>query len=113
MKYLIIFAFLISTSCANQKIIESQPDSVPTQTQKCDDGVSATLKKIQLDGCNWVIELDQEEKLEPQNIRDFLSESDFSSSKEFKVKIQYYETKSASICMVGKTIAITCLEIVP
>lgn len=113
MKYLIILTFLISISCTNQKVIESQPDSVPTQTQKCDDGVSAILKQIQLDGCNWVIELDNGEKLEPQNIKDFLSKSDFGSSKEFKVKIRYYETKSASICMVGKTIAITCLEIVP
>lgn len=113
MKYFIIFALLISASCTNRKIIESKPDPVPDTIQKCDQGVIAILKKIQLDGCNWVIELENGEKLEPQNINEFLSESDFDSSKEFKIKVQYYETKSASICMVGKTIAVTCLEIMP
>ncbi len=112
MKYLIILTFLIFISCTNQKNIEPQADSVLIPTQKCDHGGLAILKKIQLDGCKWVIELNNGEKLEPQNIKEFLSESDFDSSKEFKVKIQYYETKSASICMIGKTIAITCLEIV-
>ena len=87
MKYFIIFALLISASCTNRKIIESKPDPVPDTIQKCDQGVIAILKKIQLDGCNWVIELENGEKLEPQNINEFLSESDFDSSKEFKIKV--------------------------
>lgn len=110
MKYYIPIVFLILVSCTNKRIIEPKPDPVPVKTETCENGIPAILKKIQLDGCNWVIELENGEKLEPQNINQFLSESDYNSSKTFNIKVEYYETKSASICMVGKTIAITCLE---
>jgi hypothetical protein len=111
MKYSVLIVLLTLISCTNRKIIETKPDPIPVKIQTCKNGVPAVLKKIKLDGCNWIIELESGEKLEPQNINQFLSETDYNSSKQFKIKVEYYETKSASICMVGKTIAITCIKL--
>jgi hypothetical protein len=75
----------------------------------CPNGVEAVLTKMDLDGCSWVLMLASGERLEPMNILEFLPDLNENSS-AIKVKVEYYETRSASICMVGKTVAITCLE---
>ena len=80
-------------------------------TLYCENGVEAVLSILNLDGCSWVLMLPNGEKLEPMNIYDFLSEEQMEAGKPLKVRIEFYDTKSASICMVGRTVAISCWEV--
>lgn len=80
-------------------------------TKYCENGVEAILSKLNLDGCNWILMLPDGEKLEPMNIYDFLTEEQMEKGEPLKVRVEYYDTKSASICMVGKTVAISCWEV--
>lgn len=58
-----------------------------------------------LDGCAWVLQLDDNSKLEPQNLNDF--EIEFVEGKSLHVT--YKEIDAGSICMVGKIVEIKCL----
>jgi len=80
-------------------------------TQYCENGVEAVLSKLNLDGCNWVLMLPDGEKLEPMNIYDFLTEAQMEAGNPLKIRVEFYDTKSASICMVGRTVAISCWEV--
>ena len=106
-----IFIFLLLSSCTSNKIIEAKPDPKPI-VPLCENGAEMTLKKIHLDGCNWVLVLPNGEKLEPMNIGDFISVSDDENGLELNVKVEYKEVAAASICMIGKTISITCFEVI-
>ena len=59
-----------------------------------------------LDGCGWVIELNDGTTLEPTN----LSEFENSPQEGQKVCVKYEEIEGASICMVGKIVEITDME---
>ncbi len=84
-----------------------------------------TLASVQdltdLDGCGFVFELEDGTRLEPLRIfycgtppvpkempKDPLLDFVFEAGK--KVKIGYELTESASICMVGPMVKITCIE---
>lgn len=58
-----------------------------------------------LDGCGWVLQLDDGSKLEPQNLNDF--EIEYVEGKSLHVS--YTEIDGASICMVGQIVKINCL----
>lgn len=58
-----------------------------------------------LDGCGYIIELDNGIKLEPVR---FLNEIELRDS--MRVKLSYTPVRVASICMVGQTAIITCIE---
>ena len=76
-----------------------------------------------LDGCGWVIIKDDGEKLEPlmpalmcgtPPIPDEVKEDplynwEFEDGQ--RIHFSYAETESASICMVGKVVSITCIGI--
>jgi hypothetical protein len=109
--FLISIIIIIFASCTNHKIIEAKPDPKPL-VPVCEDGTDMVLKKIHLDGCNWVLVLPNGENLEPMNIGDFISVSDDENGLELNVKVEYKETPAATICMIGKTITITCFEVI-
>jgi|LakMenE01Jun11ns_1017448.scaffolds.fasta_scaffold9614399_2 hypothetical protein len=75
---------------------------------KPNDSYNATLKNYTgLDGCGWVIKMNDGKVLEPTNLNDFIS----NPKENQKVKITYItENGMASICMVGKIVKITSLE---
>jgi hypothetical protein len=59
-----------------------------------------------LDGCGYIIELDNGEKLEP-----LMSSIPFKLRDNMRVKLSYKELSGmASICMVGKIVEILCME---
>ena len=89
----------------------ARDSSTVNKTQKCDHGLTAKLKILNLDGCKWVIELPDGKRLEPLNILEYIDQEAIGDTTEMNVKVEYYVTKSASICMVGETVAITCLEV--
>ena len=59
-----------------------------------------------LDGCGWVIELNNGTKLEPVNLSEFES----SPSEGQKVCVKYTELNSASVCMVGIVVELNSME---
>ena len=58
-----------------------------------------------LDGCGFIIELDNGLKLEPVK---FMNKIELRDS--MRVKLSYSPVRMASICMVGQTAIITCIE---
>ena len=91
--------------------IESDSTLANDSIKYCENGVEAILSKLDLDGCNWVLLLPDGEKLEPMNIYDFLTDEEMDKGESLKVRVEFYDTKSASICMVGRTVAISCWEV--
>ena len=70
------------------------------------DSVDVKLRNLTgLDGCGWVFELNDGAKLEPVNLSDF--QLDLVEGKCFS--IAYEDAEAFSICMVGKTVSITCV----
>jgi hypothetical protein len=69
----------------------------------CNNSVNAELKNLTgLDGCGWVIVLNNGDKLEPTNLSSF----NVPLVDGKKVTVAYHETQGASICMVGKMVEI-------
>jgi len=85
--------------------------SVSVVNTHCEHGVHATLKKLKLDGCSWVIDLPNGKRLEPVNLIEFIDADVLSVSSESEIKIEYHLVKTASICMVGEPVVISCLEV--
>ncbi len=56
-----------------------------------------------LDGCGWVLELNNGNYLEPQNLSDF--SVDLVDGNE--VRIEYQLTNNASVCMTGVVVELT------
>ncbi len=77
---------------------------------KCEGGVHGLLVDYTgLDGCQWIIELESGERLEPVN----LHQLKFEPSDSLPVRIIYTEaTDMMSICMVGKMVHINCIEVI-
>ena len=92
-KFIYLFFLLILGSCAKDK--------------NCANSEHAELKNLTgLDGCGWVLELDNGSKLEPQNLTDF--EIELVEGKD--VHVRYTEIEGGSICMVGQIVTIDCLS---
>ena len=100
MRYIILFItlFFIAFTCK---------DDIPTL---CENGVPAKITDLTgLDGCSFVVELESGERLEPLNLGDFNIELVDS----LEVTVSYEKVPDmASICMVGKIVRITCLELI-
>jgi hypothetical protein len=58
------------------------------------------------DGCGWIIQLQDSTILEPLNLIDFALEL----AENKTIYFQYYEKPEMSICQVGKTVVIDCIE---
>ena len=79
------------------------------ETLDCD--IKATLRDYTgLDGCGFVLVLDNGEVLE---MGDFDEEPDFQFNDGMEVSISYEEMQGmATICMVGPIVRIMCMEII-
>lgn len=75
----------------------------------CADGEIGVIKPYSLDGCTWVVELPSGANLEPINYKEFFTEEELAKGDPIRIRIKYTETKSPSICMVGRTVAINCI----
>ncbi|MEO6328912.1 MAG: hypothetical protein ABIO55_08270 [Ginsengibacter sp.] len=77
------------------------------KNDKCKDGIKVTLIRARLDGCGWLLRLANGEYLEPINIMDF----NITLIQGRSVRVSYLERMDIlSICMVGKTVEIKCIE---
>lgn len=78
--------------------------SACTSDKEC---VNVKLKNLTgLDGCGWVLVLNDGSKLEPINLSEFES----SPTENQKACITYTELQSGSFCMVGKVVEINTWE---
>ena len=92
---LLPFALLLVLSCRNEDDI-----------LLCDE--KATLRDFTgLDGCSYVLVLDDEKVLE---IGDLEVEPDFQFRDGLRVSVSYEELNSASICMVGSIVRVLCID---
>lgn len=64
-----------------------------------------TVINSTLDGCTWLIELEDSKKLEPVNLKEELKKDGL------KVWIQYKHYENFSFCMAGEMVTITAIEI--
>lgn len=86
--FLFILLTLVVTSCAQQH---------------CPYGVPVKMKNLTgLDGCGWVLELNDGTRLEPINLNEF----NVSMVEGKKLFVTYEDFPAASICMVGKMVKI-------
>ncbi|WP_396590738.1 hypothetical protein [Allomuricauda sp. R78024] len=82
--------------------------SACSSMKKCQNGEMGTLKILDLDGCGWVIELKSGDKLQPINLDSF----EVTKQEGLSVSLSYTEVNDmASICMAGKMVNLTCLEV--
>lgn len=73
----------------------------------CAKSVHVKMRNLTgLDGCSWVLQLDNESYLEATNLSEF--DVDFIEGKDLHVT--YKEIDGGSICMVGKIVEIKCLS---
>lgn len=75
---------------------------------ECPEGENAVLRDYAgLDGCRWLFELEDGQRLEPVNLHQY----DFELKDGLEVSIQFTEaTDMMSICMAGKMVNITCIS---
>lgn len=73
----------------------------------CENASKATLADYTgLDGCGWIIELDNGDRLEPTNLNDF----DLELKDQQKIWVTYRSAANlGSICMVGEMVLIECV----
>lgn len=74
--------------------------------EKCPDGVKGTFKNLTgLDGCGWVIELEDKSVIEPSNLSEFI----ISPEEGKPIWLSYESAALASICMVGEIVVVKCI----
>ena len=111
--HLIIFIVLLVAlnSCS---LVDRSEDATPACT------TLATVKDMRgLDGCRFILVLDNGERLQPvqifrcgnepagQTVNNPLSQFELKDGQ--RVKIGYKESTMPTICMVGKTVELTCI----
>jgi len=95
-------AILLFTGCKNSA-------SAPTNSNSysCEGGeVLALVDLTGLDGCGWVFEKGNGDRLEPLNLQEKLPSP---VPQQYRV-LYKVRTEGASICMVGQLIEIQCIE---
>ena len=95
-----ICSIAIITSCSLVKKDKSN--------QQCPNQVAGTLINMSgLDGCGWMIQLDNQTKLNPTNLDDFT----ITLKTNKKVNFTYTENKDLmSTCMAGTIIDLICIR---
>lgn len=92
MKFIYFFALAVFFSCE--------------KGSSCTNATLGEMHNLVLDGCGWVIKMNGI-YYEPVNISEI--DTDFLVEGK-KVKIKYEEVQMGSICMVGPTISILCIQ---
>lgn len=106
LKHILIFiaaTAIISTSCTCKRSIPEKESSVDYVKEGF---IKAKVIKYTLDGCSFMIELENGNKLEPKNLPESFQKNDIL------VWIKYIQSKNTmSICMAGKPVNITSIEL--
>lgn len=99
---IILFISICSCKTKAPQQNNNQPNSIETK----EGYTKATIINYAVDGCSWMIQLEDGKKLEPSNLADEFKKENL------KVWIQYQVKKGGmSICMAGEMVTITTIEI--
>ena len=95
---ILVLTFIVLTLCINSCNKQSE----------CENSQSAKLVNMTgLDGCSWMIELNDGTKLEPTNLNDF----NINLQENQKIWIVYHTAaQMASICMHGEIVTVDCIS---
>lgn len=97
---LIFLAFTFLISC----------ETDTPQISNC--SVTATIRDMSgLSGCGFLLELENGEKLEPV-WKDPLLNFNFNDGQSVSISYEH-STNTASLCMVGTVVVITCIQEIP
>lgn len=110
MRFLFIGLPILLFACHSTQIIEAKPAPMVIYTKVCDNAEMAIIKRFHFDGCTWILELPSGEQLEPINFRDYLTDIELENNQPIQIKVAFQDIPSASICMIGRTVTISCLE---
>jgi hypothetical protein len=90
---ILLFTLFLALSCSKRSCLNSKNGELKNYTG--------------LDGCGWVIVLEDGTKLEPTN----LSEFNIALEEAKKISVSYKSSNNmASICMVGELVEIDCIK---
>ncbi|MES2286305.1 MAG: hypothetical protein V4547_11505 [Bacteroidota bacterium] len=84
--------------------VKSTPAAADQDTHEQNGFVKATIINYALDGCNFMLQLEDGKKLEPVNL------SEEFRKDNIKVWIKYQHYKGTSICMAGEMVTVTAIE---
>lgn len=103
---LINIFFLIVFAGCHCKTVPSKPETSNEPDYRSLKYSAATVKDYKdLDGCTWLLELENGEKLQPMNLSDILH------TNNLKVWIKYSVTNEMTVCMAGKTVKLSDVKI--
>jgi hypothetical protein len=103
---LIAYLFLFGSlqSCFLFSNVKNKKSESIADTHEQQGFSKATIINYTIDGCTFMIQLEDGKKLEPTNLQDTFKKDNF------KVWIKYQHYKGNSICMAGEMITITGIE---
>lgn len=84
--------------------VKNTPAEPIVDTHLKDGFVKATVINYTLDGCTFMLQLEDGKKLEPVNLKEEFKKDNF------KVWIKYQHYKGNSICMAGEMVTVTAIE---
>jgi hypothetical protein len=99
LKHLVLILFVLSTSFCKTKNIQS------SSTKEKTNFIEATVINYHLDGCSWILQLADEKKLEPVNLKEEFKKENLN------VWIKYEPYNGASICMAGEMVTIKDIQL--
>ncbi len=98
---LVLLATMQSCFLFVKKKIETLKEPVPLHIGY----TKATIINSTIDGCLWMIQLEDGKMLEPVNLKDEFKKEGL------KVWIQYKHYENYSFCMAGEMVTVTAMEI--
>jgi hypothetical protein len=84
--------------------VKSKHTAPEPDTHEQNGFVKATIINYTLDGCSYMLQLEDGKKLEPVNL------SEEFKKDNIKVWIKYQHYKGTSICMAGEMVTVTAIE---
>ncbi|MGQ0829062.1 MAG: hypothetical protein ACT4ON_11795 [Bacteroidota bacterium] len=103
LKNIVLITLVIITTACSQKTGTTQ--STVKEQDKA-GFTKATVINYKLDGCSWMLQLEDKNRLEPINLKEEFQKENL------KVWVQYEIFKEgASICMAGEMVKIIAIEL--
>jgi hypothetical protein len=112
LKNIVLIALVVFINACSHKTTHTKtaPLETTTKASSAEDKagfIKATVIKLDLDGCSWMLQLEDGKKLEPINLKEEFQKVNL------KVWIQYEPfTQGASICMAGEMVKVIAIEYV-
>lgn len=100
----------INRLATTTEVVVNEEDNLKTDAAtSCKNAVLVTLRnRAGLDGCGWVLQLENGKNLEPLNLKQY---ANLQLQDGKKLLIEYeVQPMAVSICMIGQIVKITCLS---